>query len=268
MKSKNLEIDFVDALSLHERVIALMRRERSTRYAGGKLSEMWAYITPIFWIGLVAGSFHLLGRIVPISTHPALFVATGILPYAIVRQSISSIQRSLVANRFLSRTPGVTLYNILLATSVLELFTSIVVSLVTFSAIILLFDTALPDDIAAVSIGLFLAWLLGISVGLLFLSIGRVSDTFSRAIPLLLRPLFWISGIFYISAELPSSIRYWLSYNPMLHVIEYFRESFFVGYQAAVSDIYYPVGFSIVCLSVSNIVNRWVTNNKLDRHIS
>ncbi|MBY5981234.1 ABC transporter permease [Ferrimonas balearica] len=253
-------------LSLHERVIALMQRERTTRFAGGQLGALWAYLTPIFWIALVAGAFHLIGRAVPILTHPALFVATGILPYALLRQAITSMNRSVIANRFLPMLPGIRLFDVLLATALLELFNSVVTAVLIFGAISVAFGVPMPDDPAQVLAALGVAWMLGVSLGNLFAAIGRVSDTFARSVPLLLRPLFWLSAIFYITAEVPAVMVYWLGFNPLVHVIEVLREGYFFGYRAVLNDIGYPVVFALSCLLLSYWVNRWVDNNKLSRH--
>ncbi|WP_028115865.1 ABC transporter permease [Ferrimonas senticii] len=243
-----------------------MQRERATRFAGGQLGSLWAYLTPIFWIGLVALAFNLLGRASPIPTNPALFVATGILPYALVRQAITSMNRSVVANRFLPILPRVTLADVLMATALLEWFNGLITAAVVFSLIALWFALPAPNDLSVVLLALSLAWLLGVATGNLFAAIGRVSDTFARSVPLFLRPLFWLSAIFYISAEVPVTFVYWLNFNPLVHVIELLREGYFFGYQAVLSNGAYPFYFSLCCLLLSHLINDWIEHHKLSRH--
>jgi len=45
--------------------------------------------------------------------------------------------------------------------------------------------------------------------------------------PLLGRPLFFTSGIFFTAEMIPSEIRQYLLYNPLLHMIEIVRSAFF-----------------------------------------
>ena len=252
--------------SRYQRIFALMRRERITRFAGGKLSEIWVYITPIFWIALVAGAFGILGRIVPITTDPALFVASGILPYAIFRQSITSMMRCIVANRLVLVMPSVSIPEVLIATAALELFTSFITSILVFSGISIIYGSSFPNQIENVVLAIFTAWLIGVSLGCLFVSFGTISDTVTRSVPIILRPVFWVSGVFYISAELPANILEILSYNPLLHSIEFLREGYFFSYNAVISSVSYPIYFSAVCLTGASLVFRWIDINKASRH--
>jgi len=263
--SKNIVQDtfFVN----HERLIALMKRESDIRFAGGPLGVLWAYLPPLFWIGLVALVFYVLKSPLPIMTEPALFVATGILPYAIFRQGITSMMRSIKVNRLLPLLPEVTKAQCLLATAILEWLTSIMLAIFIFGGVSLFFSVPFPGNLFTVCVALTVAWALGVSVGALFASIGQVSDTFSRSVPIILRPLFWISAIFYTVSQVPSSIQTMLSYNPLVHIIESLREGYFLGYTSPVSNLIIPVSTILFSIIATIYVEAWIEEKKANRHL-
>ena len=245
---------------------ALVVRERLTRFSGGVFGPLWAYATPVAWITFVVVSFNILGRASPLASGPEIFVATGILPYVLFRQTISSMTRTLIANRYLLYFQPLTTQNILFSAALVELLNTIITSLVIFSAIIILFGAAMPSDILTVYLAMGQAWALGASAGSLFAAVGRWSDSVSRAIPLVLRPMFWISGIFYIATELPLAAQELFAWNPLFHVIELLRAGFFLGYVSPIADPVYVCSTIILLFVTSIVIDRFVKITRRERH--
>ena len=241
-------------------------RERATRFAGGVLGYLWAYVTPIFWIGLVVFFFQTLGRLPPIAVGSEIFVATGILPYAMFRQIVTSMMRSIFAHRYMRYVAPISDRDILVAAASSELLNVGLTSLVIYGGIVILFDAVLPSDLLGVYIAMMLAWLLGVSLGSLFSVIGKVSDSFSRSVNIILRPLFWISGVFYTGTELPGPAQDIFWWNPLFHCIELLREGYFLGYKSPIADPLYPAYFSLLCLLIAALLEKWVTASKSGRH--
>lgn len=245
---------------------ALIIREQLTRFSGGAFGPLWAYATPVAWIVFVVISFNLLGRASPLASGPEIFVATGILPYVLFRQTITSMMRTLIANRYLLYFQPVTTQDILFAAAFVELLNTIITSLVIFGAIIMIFGAVAPNDLLTVYVAMGLAWALGASAGSLFAAFGRWSDSVSRAIPLILRPLFWISGIFFIATELPLSAQELFAWNPLFHIIEILREGFFLGYVSSIADPAYVCCIIVVMFAASLAVDRFVNVTHRARH--
>ncbi len=248
------------------RLGALILRDRQTRFSGGALGYLWAYATPLGWIALVAVSFRLLGRTPPIAVGAEIFVATGILPYAMFRQTITSLMRSLIAHRYLQYLRPVNGREILLASGLLELANMIMTSVVIFGAILVFFDTPTPASLLTVYGAMGSAWALGFGLGSLVATIGQWSDSFARAVPLALRPMFWISGIFFTATELPTNIQNLLWWNPLFHSIETLREGFFIGYDSPVGDMWMPYLVGLFCFLLSISVNQYVARTRRARH--
>lgn len=265
MQSDAPKHDLVPLVSpnFSERISALMHREMRTRFSGGSLGYAWAFLTPVAWIAFVVLAFHFLNRLPPISVSPVLFVATGILPYIMFRQTISSTMRALSASRYMIYAPSVTVADILLAASLLELMNAFIISVALFGTFLLLSDIQLPADPLKVAFGLLLAWFIGAGFGRLSAIIARMSDTYGRLVPTMMRPMFWISGVFFTATELPGSALEILYFSPLFHAIEIVREGFFLGYSSPLSDPYVPLIFGILFFASSLVIERyWKATDK------
>lgn len=244
----------------------LMARERATRFSGGMIGHFWAYLTPIAWITFVVVLFHVLNRTPPIYVPAEIFVATGILPYLAFRQTITSLSRTVPANRSLLYIKSIQVHDLLAASAMREALNLTVSAVVIFTAIGLIFGNAGPAHPAQVMLGLGLAWLLAVGVGRLIAVVGLVSDSFARFVPILLRPVFWMSGIFYTATELPTAIQNALWYSPLLHITEITREGYFLGYESSVAAVWYPVLIAAVFYVLSVPIEAYVTRNRSTRY--
>lgn len=251
---------------LAPRLAALIRRERQTRFSGGALGYLWAYLTPLVWIAFVVLMFRFMNRAAPIATAPQIFVATGILPYVLFRQTITALMRTVIANRYLLYFRPTTNAEILTAAALLELLNLAVTATLIFGLITLLYDVALPPNPLKVILGMTLAWGLGAGLGRFAAVLGQWSDSFARAVPLALRPVFWISGVFYTASELPGAAQDLLAYSPLFHAVELIREGFFLGYASPISSAFYPAAVAAAFFLLSLLIERHVQATHKARH--
>ena len=226
------------------RILALMVRERLTRYAGGKLGPAWAILTPVAWIAFVVILFRALDRTPPIFVGPEIFVATGVLPYVAFRQAITSMTRAYPAHRYMRYVRPVSINDIFLATIALEAMNFVISALVIFGIITLIFDAPPPTSPPMVALGFVFAWCLASGLGRCVAVLGVLSDSIARLVPIILRPLFWISGIFYTATELPTAVQNVIWYSPLLHVTEVIREGYFASYSSPIANIWVPLAFA------------------------
>lgn len=224
---------------------ALIFREWMTRFSGGVIGPYWAQITPIIWISFLTYLFYFLGRSPPINAPTSIFVATGVLPYLAFRQTVTSMSRSLIANRHLKYIKPVDSNEILKANSVVETMNLTVTSILIFGGLGILEGMYFPSDYGRTMIGFLLIIGVSTSFGRLVAHIGLYSDSFARFTPIALRPLFWVSGIFYTATEIPKIYLDVLWFNPLFHIAEFVREGFFLGYRSPIATIWYPV--AVIC---------------------
>ncbi|RLJ59543.1 capsular polysaccharide transport system permease protein [Litoreibacter meonggei] len=242
-----------------------MERERKTRFSGGKLGYLWAYITPVVWIALIVALFWVLQRTPPIHVRAEIFIATGILPYLIFRQTVTSLSRTLAASRYMRYLRPVSNNDIMLATMLLEVLHMLTSAALIFGGVTLLFGDPPPESVQGVVFSLALAWGIGCGVGRFVAAAGLLSDAFSRAVPLILRPLFWLSGIFYTATDLSKEVQDILWYSPFLHITELVRESYFLGYTSPIASVWYPIAVAAGFFLASVPLEMFATRRRIMR---
>lgn len=140
-----------------------------------------------------------------------------------------------------------------------RIFLEIVIYLLTFCIIypiaILYLDFPFDQILARVDyivIGLFLLVLFSTGVSLLLAILGRFFPSTAKISGLILRILYFTSGILYPLTNLPLSIREILKYNPVTQIVEIFRYGFFSQFTNDYIMLEYIIliSLSVLCLGL------------------
>jgi capsular polysaccharide transport system permease protein len=174
------------------------------------------------------------------------FFATGIITFILFRSTLTHCLASIVGNRPLLFYPQVRPLDIALARALLEGATvsTVFVGLLLGNA--LLQGELHVDSPLLVLAGLGAAWLIGVGAGMCLMGLSVYFPTTERLVPLLMRPMFFVSGLFFTANDLPTQLRNYLLYNPLLHAVELVRDGWFVEYQAHYFDASYLLGWVLV----------------------
>lgn len=243
--------------TFYQRIEALAYRDRLTRFSGGWIGPYWAQLTPLVWIAFLVALFDVLQRVPPIHVHAGIFVATGVLPYILFRQTITSLARSVIANRHLRYITPINQAEILFGTATVEAWNILLTSTIIFGLLCAIGYALPPASLQEAVFALFLLFLLSASAGHLIAIIGLMSDSWARIFPLALRPFFWISGVFYTATELPKAAQDLLYWNPVLHITEALREGYFEAYSSPIFDPIYPILCSCLMFMLAIFIERY-----------
>ena len=96
------------------------------------------------------------------------------------------------------------------------------------------------DNLLMATGGLLLGAGLGAALGMVLCGLSVFSNSVERLIGPMMRPLFWVSALFFSTNEIPSDARNVLLYNPVLHVVELTRSGWFPGYDVPQVSLLYP----------------------------
>ena len=229
---------------------AVVCREIKSRYAGDAVGYFWVYATPLAWIAVIYSAFVLLGRRVPTDTDTISFILSGIIPYMAFRFGISGVIRARSSYRQVVETMGVDRNLVYLGVSVVEGYNILLLYAVLLAANMLAFGKLELDNLLAALSGMLLACVLGASFGYAVVAFSSKSEVLVRSVPVVLRPMFYISGVFYTANELPSFLAAALAWNPLFHVIEYMRTGLFLSYESEFAIVAYPLLLSMLFISV------------------
>lgn len=235
---------------------ALILRETRTRFGAHQLGYLWAFIEPLLWIVTFYAMFAVAGRQAPQGMTMVTFIATGIVPYQIFREMVGRASSAVEANKGLLFYPQVRPLDLIIARCSLEsvTWTTVLVALFTIDG--LLHNSLRVHDPLQVLVALALATFLGGGLGIAVGAISVFNNTVQRLAPAVLRPLFWISGIFFTANALPSQVRESLLVNPVLHIVEIIRSGFFAEYEAPYASMGYVAMWALSATAVGLLLER------------
>jgi capsular polysaccharide transport system permease protein len=240
-----------ELLSLQARVlVSLVLRETRATFGKSIFGYLWAIITPTMSVALLVFIFSLAGREPPFGLSLALFFATGIFALQFFNELSGKLMRVFDANRALLTYPIIKDVDTLLARALLVAATYTLIMAIFYAALIMLGLASLPARPEHVIMAFLATWLLGLGFGTLNAVIASLWDTWTQIEKILTRPLFFVSGIFYVPSQLPPQAREILQWNPVLHLVEWFRHGFYPNYNSMILDMWYPVGVGVAMLLV------------------
>jgi capsular polysaccharide transport system permease protein len=216
-------------------IFALFIRELKTRFGAYRLGLLWAFLEPTLFVIMISAirSFRSYGGIFGGEAYGIpypIFFMLGIVPYKCFSSQLTQGAAAVRANQGLFTYRQVRPIDALIARTLLEIL--------IYSSVFLIFMTVFWWFGFAVSIaqplkliGVFiLLTLLGSGMGLI-ICVGQLRiPELSKITPLLIRPLFFISGIFFSINEIPAQYQHYLLWNPMLHAIELIRNACYSSY--------------------------------------
>jgi capsular polysaccharide transport system permease protein len=241
----------------HLRVVAaLMLREMDTRFGRAAGGYLWAVAQPLGTILLLAVAFSLMLRSPPMGTSFILFYATGIVPFNMYRSISGSVAGAVATNRGLLAYPVVTALDAVIAKFLLEFCTAILVAAIVFAAVILFFELHVTLDLAAIVAGFALAALLGLGVGTVNCVLFGFFPTWRNVWRMLSRPLFLLSGVFFLYESLPGNLQAVLWWNPLVHVLAVMRAGFYGTYEPQFVSYPYVLGWVLAMFFVGGYLIR------------
>ena len=227
-------------LGVQGRVLfALMTREMVTRYGRSPGGYVWAIIEPLATIALLSLVFSAIARQPSLGTNFPLFFATGYGVFHVYKDISANVSAAVQSNRALLTFPRISMLDVILARFLLQSATSILAFAAIITGIMLYYDIHMPLDFRAILTALAYAALLGLGIGALNCVLFAFSPTYQRVFNLVNRPLFLISGVFFLFEEVPAELQEWLWWNPLIHVTATMRTGFYVEYHGTfISPVY------------------------------
>jgi capsular polysaccharide transport system permease protein len=246
------------AFALQCRVImALLIRETKSRYGEYKLGFLWVLLEPSLFIAGFAAIRVLLGVVPPHGMSSELFVLTGFAPLLLLRSTMQQITNALRINKQLLSFPQVTTFDLVFARALLEFCTMVVVFVLLLVILIALGNEVdIPDPLALLYVYV-LVFLGGVGLGTFLGAISLFAPSVHKLTGVFIdRPLLFASGVFFTADQIPEGGREILLYNPLLHLIEWFRSAFFKSFESQYYDPMYATTFSLVLLTLGLLAHK------------
>lgn len=239
-------------------VHALILRETRTRFGHSQLGYLWALIEPMLWIFTMTGIYALGGTTSKTGMTMVGFLGTGIVTYELFRNSQSRVMVAVPSNMPLLFYPQVQPLDLMISRVLLEYATWFAVFVTILGGEALLLGELRIDDPLQVIVGLLLAGALGGSLGAVFCSLSVFSNSLDKFVSAFMRPMMFASGTFFAFEDTPNQLAQYLTYNPVIHVVELVRDGWFPNYTSTRVNAWYPaawiLGLTFVALTMERVV--------------
>lgn len=241
--------------------LALILRDIRSRRGRSAESFLLSLAEPVGQLLLVYLVFRALQREPDFGNSLLLFLLTGVLPYFLFCHLVGRIMSAMrVAQPMLALGP-VSVVDVAIAQLVLETLIMVVVgALVLGVAWLAGNDEASPADTLQLTASVLAIALIGFGVGIFNACVVLFAAAYRLVWTLIARSLIFFSSVFYVVETLPPVFREWLSWNPLLHGVIWFRSGIFAGYPTDTLSYTYMLGFGLVStllgLSMQALVRR------------
>ncbi len=229
-------------------VAALMLREMATTYGRSPGGYVWAVLEPVGAIALLTLVFSLALRSPSLGDNFPLFYATGYLPFSLYMGLSQKIASSIRYSKALLAYPAVTFADALVARFTLNVITQMMVFSLVIAGIAVAYDLRLSIEVPTAVLALAMAALLGFGVGSLNCFISSMVPVWESVWAIAMRPVFLLSGIFFLYEDLPESFREVVWWNPLFQITGLMRSAFYPTYDAAYVSVAYVLGIGATCL--------------------
>ena len=255
---------WVESVGVQARIIcALVLREVNVKFARQRLGYLWAFVEPVAFVAAFALILSVGGKTLPAGMPAVPFLITGIVPFFLFRDVVTATLRGVSANKALLVYPQVTAFDVMIARFLLETATALVVFVALLAAMKGLgIDVRIERPLEAFG-WLIAMGLAGFGFGAACGALEPLFPAVERVVPaVILRPLFWISGVFFTSGMLPPDLRDLALLNPLLHMVELLRSAFFHEFENQYATYPYAVFTLLIVLFIAALLHR-----ALRRHI-
>ena len=237
--------------------MALILREVHTLYGSSRLGYLWAVIQTMFGIGIFWGIREIAGARAPHGMSVLMFLLAGFGLWATFSETLTKCMSAVSGNKALLTFPQVTPLDLMLSRTVVVWGTQLSSGCVITGIAAFCGSSLYVSDWTGLFAAFFRTPLLGLGCGMLCASLAVFWPTLEKIVPMILRILFFASGIFFSVSMFPKNIADILLLNPVMQLIELLRQSLSRGYVAPTYDYLYIVAFCVVSLCLGGLLERY-----------
>ena len=235
---------------------AVILRDMRTRFFNHGLGFLVVSLWPLAHMLILLTIYTVVGRQTPFGSSLNVFFATGLIPTLAFMYISRFMSLSLILNRPMLLFPAVKVVDIMAARAFLEIIASFITVIFMFLILWAMGDDPIPYDIEQAVYAFLATMLLSVGVGSVAGVIVMFSPFFATIYALAMILVYLSSGTLFVVSALPDVIAVPLSYNPVVHAVEWMRVAYYPTYSDKILDKEYLVGFGLVSLFLGLFIER------------
>jgi len=238
-------------------IFALIMREIHTLYGDSKLGYIWSIIRTAFNIGIFWGIRSFFHARSPHGMSILCYLCLGFMIWNMISETIRKTMLAIEGNRSLLTYPQVFPLDIMIARCLVIAVTQMI-SMAFILVIGLIFNYSIYiQHIWLLLIAIFLTIVTGLSIGMLLSAMLPWLPSLHIIVPMVLRILFFLSGVFYSVSVFSHRVGSWLLLNPIMQLIEMARSAMSNGYVSPYYDIQYLLMVNLCVLTTGLLLERF-----------
>jgi capsular polysaccharide transport system permease protein len=221
----------------------------------------WVILEPILFIAFIRLARQFFSPLAPPNNMPPLtFYTLGIIPLFLYMEVMKDVYSDAGSPSKLLQFPRVTPIDIAVASGL----ASFCVYFVLFWIFVLplsIYEGAWPPKNPLGVIETLLAlWVFSVALGLALSAPFRVFPPVNQFISFVNRGIRMIAGMFFVITMIPTNLWPYLTWDPLLHLNEFMRDSWFASYTSPVADAGFvaecTLGLLVLGLSLERFMRR------------
>ncbi len=238
-------------------ILALFLREIRTRFGKYQLGYAWALLEPLGTVSVLVLVFSILGAHGFAGISFPVFLITGVMVNSLFVEITGRSIKAMEANSALFNYRPVRPVDTVLARTLLELILHMAVYATLLAGYVMLTgERVVVHDLPLLLAVFLLMAAFSCAVGIIFMLLTDAYEDADKVLPLITRPLFFISGVFFSVQVVPRDYWPFLLWNPIFHAIELAREAIAEGYNVPQASLGYLAGSTLVVLTLSLVFYR------------
>lgn len=261
-RSRGLWSELADGFDVQRHVIgALILRELHTRYGRENIGYLWMLLEPALLAGTVAGLHFGQRPHAGADMAPVGFAICGYSAFIIFRSVVLRAETTLEGNQPLLFHRTVTIFDMLVARTLLESLSTVATLIILLSGACAL-DLADPpaDPLMFGAAILLLVWF-SFAIALSLCAASYVSKAVSKFVHPVMYVMLPLSGSFFILAWIPEPYRDWLAWAPLTQIFEMMHTGQFASVKSPYFDLVYIIGWCLTLTLVGLFAIRIVRRN-------
>ena len=252
-------------LIVQGRVIkALMLREIHTINGNSKLGYLWVLIQSVFGIAVFWSVRHFMGATqAPHGMGMAMFLAIGFGVWNIFSTTVNRCMTAVSGNKALLTFPQVTELDVMISRTLVTSATQVLVTLLIISgAWLMLGEPIVLGNLPLLLTLIVVVPLMSLGFGLMLSSLAVCIPSLEKLVPMILRILFFVSGVFFSISLFSQSLTSVLLWNPVLHAVELCREAMHAPYAIQGVSLSYLLLVTMSVCTIGGLLERYVRSRR------
>lgn len=222
-----MNTSFTHALAVQGRVLwALTLREVQTVHGHTSIGYLWEIFKLVFGIMLLWAIRMFMGFHSPTGMHVLLFLVLGFIPMNLFTLTVNRGLRAASGNFSLLTFPQITPLDLHLSSSLVAFVTEITIMGLFFCGILVAKIECVLVNPVLFGFGLLGLAFFSAGFSMTLASLNYYLPLIKELLPMLMRVLFFTSGVFFSPANMARVMGDWIMWNPLASYIELLRGSF------------------------------------------